>query len=99
MIKLILALIPLWHTLDMSDPADSLLDVTIVAENAGENPTFSIPIWTTGHYEADMPAQFIQNVTAEDTNGKKLKIRKTKSSDWTVESSDGTIIIKYKKGN
>ena len=96
MIKLILALIPLWHTLDMSDPADSLLDVTIVAENAGENPTFSIPIWTTGHYEADMPAQFIQNVTAEDTNGKKLKIRKTKSSDWTVESSDGTIIIKYK---
>lgn len=91
-----LFLAPLVYTVDVGNPSDGLVHFSVEAPQAGRNPTFSVPVWTPGHYKADMPVATIQDVAAFDGDGNLLPVQKTGLSEWTVSSRRGSVTLSYK---
>ena len=92
--------INLQYTVEMPEPKSHLFDITIELNDLStkqKNIEFKMPVWRSGRYFVFDFAGGVQEFSAEDDKGKKLKWNKTDKSTWLVEKKNSKYIkVKYR---
>lgn len=90
----------LQYTVEMPEPRSHLFDITIELNDLStkqKNIEFKMPVWRSGRYFVFDFAGEVQEFSAEDDKGKKLKWNKTDKSTWLVEKKNSkSIKVKYR---
>src|SRR5687767_1855117 len=73
------------YVLGWDNPATQLYDVRVTARAEGEPLVFSLPAWRPGRYILQNYAANVQNVRAEDDEGRPLAVEWTDLDSWRVD--------------
>jgi predicted metalloprotease with PDZ domain len=89
------------YEVSMPFPPNHLFEVSVTVQNYSSYPDdfidFTLPSWRSGRYVILNPSSGIQEFSAEDETGNKLRWSKTDKDTWRVNSSAGnTYKINYK---
>ncbi|MEO8513045.1 MAG: PDZ domain-containing protein [Ignavibacteria bacterium] len=88
------------YIVSMQDPASHFFDVTIELNDISKsknNVELVMPVWRSGRYFVFDFSGGVQEFSAEDEKGKKLKWEKTDKSTWNVDTKNArSVIAKYR---
>ncbi len=82
------------YTIDVSDGVAGRLNVTLETECVASPCDFLLPVWNATYQIRDF-SQYIPEVTAEDSGGRRLAIRKVAPSQWRIDGFRGPLRVSY----
>ena len=85
------------YTVSMPKPTSSQLHVVMEIRGAkGASADVAMPAWAPGAYSLHWAAKHVQELTAEDGDGKPLEARMVDTSVWRIRPAAPVIRVRYK---
>jgi predicted metalloprotease with PDZ domain len=82
------------YTVDLSSPAQHLVEVQITLPAGAAQRELQLPVWNALYQVRDF-SQYVNWVRAKDRSGKPLLVRELDKSRWQIEGAEGGAIAEY----
>lgn len=88
------------YRVDLTHTADHYADITIQPlDIRPDTMTFQMPVWSPGVYSEVHYGRFVQELTAIDTNGKELHVKRVNTDRWKIAGAAAIKEIHYRVEN